>query len=173
VDDAELLESFVALFEPLEEPIYSETVLPASQQATGIAKLEPMYSRLPAKFPDLYEKLILSHRWQRSDIHDSYCLLANPHGSDLDGLAQEIFRDENLSTDLLSNGFIQFGFQSAYRYDPICFRTNGLSQADYPIVHLDHEEILCNGRIKVIETVADSFREFVEQQISKAPEQRR
>ncbi len=108
VDDAELLESFVALFEPLEEPIYSETVLPASQQATGIAKLEPLYSRLPAKFPDLYEKLILSYRWQRSDIHDNYCLLANPHGSDLDGLAQEIFRDENLSTDLLSNVFIRF-----------------------------------------------------------------
>lgn len=168
MNDADLLSAFVALFNPLEEQIYPDPVLPAGEQSTDSFATERLYACLPAKFPQLYEKLVLSYRWQRSDISDGYRLLANPPGSDLSGLRQEIFRDSGLSNELLPNGFIQFGFASAYDYDPICFLTKRQSQTDYPIVQLDHEEILCNRRIQIIETVADSFREFVQNQIAQA-----
>jgi hypothetical protein len=167
MNDADLLDAFVALFAPLEELIYPDPVFPVSKKPTDVAAIKPLYACLPAKFPYLYERLVLSYRWQRSDIRDGYRLLANPHGSDLSGLMHDIFRDKGLSDALLPNGFIQFGFQSAYEYDPICFLTDCRSQPDYPIVRIDHEEILCNCRIKVIAIIADSFREFVQKHVTQ------
>lgn len=162
-NDSDLLDAFVAQFTPLEELIYPEPVVHAGKQMTNDTALEPLYTCMPAKFPRLYERLVLSYRWQTSDIGDAFRILANPPGSDLSGLKQEIFRDKGLSDQLLPNGFVQFGFQSAYEYDPICFATKCRSQSDYPIVRIDHEEILCNHRIKIIATIANSFREFVRQ----------
>jgi hypothetical protein len=166
MNDADLLDKFVALFEPLEEFIEPDVIIPAGRQATDISATEALYALLPAKFPKLYEKLILSYRWQSSTIGDGYRLLTNPIGIDLSGLTATIFRDKGLSDELLPNGFIQFGFVNSYNYDPICFQTNCKSARDYPIVQVDHEEILCNWRIRVTEQIAPSFRKFVENQIA-------
>lgn len=97
-----------------------------------------------------------------------YRLLANPHGSDFSGLAADIFRDKAMSVDLLAHGYIQLGFLSDCSYDPICFQTKSRASSKFPIVHLDHEKILCYSRIKVINTIAPSFRAFVLDQVSKA-----
>lgn len=37
-----------------------------------------------------------------------------------------------------------------------------------PVVKIDHEEILCNNRIKVVGELAKGFRELVQQTIEKA-----
>jgi len=158
MSDAELLAAFVALFEPL----YDEEAPAACKQTTDISALERLYRRLPAKFPQLYEQLVLSYRWQKSDVREGFLLLPNPHGGDLTGLADAIFRDKGMYSEMLPSGFIQFGCRAAYDYDPICFHTGNCTSLDYPIVVLDHEEILCNWRIKIVDTIASSFREFVE-----------
>jgi hypothetical protein len=54
-------------------------------------------------------------------------------------------------------------------YDPVCFdireRTKG---KDYPIVKIDHEEILCNNRVKVVAELAPSFEKLMLQTIDRA-----
>ena len=160
--DADLLASFFALFEPLSEFMDPDDAPRCCKQTTNFANLEPLYERLPARFPRLYEKLVLSYRWEVSTIRQGYRVLANPPGHDFSGLIEQIYRDQGLADELLPNGLIQF---ASCEYDPICFHTESRSSRDSPIVRVDHEQILCNYRIKIVETVASSFRDFVQKLI--------
>lgn len=47
--------------------------------------LDPLYAKLPARFPSLYEELILSYRWDEVFL-PNFTLIANPPGEDLSGL---------------------------------------------------------------------------------------
>jgi hypothetical protein len=132
------------------------TPLPAGREA-----LSALVPRLPARFPPLYELLVISYRWPETAL-GPVSLLANPPGPDLSGLAEEIFRDRILSQALLTAGYIQLGRPETGDYDPICFDT-GRQRADRdaPIVRLDRAEILRNGGIQVVEEIAPSFRQLV------------
>src|SRR5208337_3873761 len=104
---------------------------------------------------------ILGYRWQQAEV-GPYCLLANPPGPNLTGLLHEIRRDPNLSRICLAEGFNQFAKGPDYSYDPICF--DGRKETDpasFPIVILDHEEILCNSRIRIRSELADNFEAFI------------
>jgi hypothetical protein len=140
--------------------------------------LDQLYSILPSKFPPLYERLVLTHRWYRSeldvfDIFDGWSnpttfdILGNPPGFGLEGLQMELFRDHGFSETCLPNGFIQFGLGPDAHYDPICFDTSRKSaKQDYAIVQLDHEAILCKYKIRIIQTIAPSFENLVHAVIS-------
>lgn len=54
--------------------------------------LEPLYGKLPGRFPPLYERLVLTYRWADVDL-GRYTLLANPPGPDLSRLLIGISRD--------------------------------------------------------------------------------
>lgn len=131
--------------------------------------LSGLYQRLPAKFPPLYEQLVLSYRWPEVDL-DLVTLLANPAGPDLSGLLREIFRDPGLVDVLLPNGLLPFAKAGGGNYDPVCFdmRARG-KQGDAPVVRIDHEEILCNRRVRVTGQVAPTFRGLVEAIIGVRP----
>jgi hypothetical protein len=70
--------------------------------------LEPIYEKLPARFPPLYELLVLTYRWAEVDL-EAYRLLANPPGPDLSGLFAKMMCDPGLWNALIPAGFIQFG----------------------------------------------------------------
>lgn len=54
-------------------------------------------------------------------------------------------------------------------YDPVCFDVKTRNKnGDCRIVKIDHEEILCNNRIKVIAELAPSFYQLVLQTIERA-----
>ena len=130
--------------------------------------LSGLYQRLPARFPPLYEQLVLSYRWAEVDL-DLVTLLANPLGMDLSGLSEAIFRDPGLAEVLLPNGLLQFGKGGGGHYDPICFDIGARrKQGDTPVVRIDHEEILCNHRIKVTRLIAPTFRALMEAIIARA-----
>jgi hypothetical protein len=135
---------------------------------TEHAALEAIYSKLPARFPPLYERLILSYRWAQIDV-GTFRLLPNPPGEDLGGLLAEIERDATLHKNLLPAGYIQFGRGPDVDYDPVCFDTHSrTSNRDYRIVKIDHEQILCYDRVKVVAQLAPSFRHLIEQTIERA-----
>jgi hypothetical protein len=115
----------------------------------------------------LYEQLVLSPRWAEVDLK-SYRLLANP--PDLAGLLNQISRDPAFWASLLSAGYIQFGRGPDIDYDPVCFDVNSRKKnnRECRIVKIDHEEILCNNRIKVVGELASSFEELVDDTISQA-----
>ena len=80
-------------------------------------------------------------------------------GDDSDGdLRVAIFKDGIIADATLTAGYIQFARPVTGSYDPICFAANrSAKNREFPIVRLDHEEILNRGRIRVSEKIADSF----------------
>jgi len=138
------------------------------QVATDRSCLDNVYAKLPARFPPLYEQLILSYRWAEVDLR-TFTLLANPPGDSLELFVEQIYRDKHLTKILESNGYVRFAKGPDMDYDPICFdlqqrRQNG----DFRIVKLDHEEILCNSRIREVAELASSFRDLVLKTIEAA-----
>ncbi|MFZ3330571.1 MAG: hypothetical protein WA197_08075 [Candidatus Acidiferrales bacterium] len=131
------------------------------------ALLEPIYSKLPARFPPLFEQFVLSYRWAEVDL--KLCrLLPNPPGMSLDGLLKEMSRDPAIWSALLPAGYIQFGKGPDMDYDPVCFDIgSGNRNRDYKIVKIDHEEILCDYRVKIVSQLAPSFESFVLQTIEQ------
>jgi len=190
-DHAELARKFVESFEVLGENLnFFEHLEPvAAQLASGptdsygqkrwkplavqteSAELGPLYGKLPARFPPLYEDLVLSYRWADVDL-GNLTLLANPPGSGLGGLLRRISGDTGLWETLIPNGYIPFGKGADYDYDPVCFDIKTRTNRDYRVVKIDHEEILCNYRIEVVAELAPSFRALVLQTIERAEARR-
>jgi hypothetical protein len=186
--DPDLLEQFVATFEKFDEMTSTSRELHPVEWELRVGKpdeygwfkwrparistdpkmLEPLYGKLPARFPPLYEQLILSYRWAEVDLQ-SFRLLANPPGANLDGLLAEIEKDKGLTERLIPAGYIKFGKGPDMDYDPICFDIKSRTKRkDYRIVKIDHEEILCNYRVKVVAELAPSFEQLVRQTIERA-----
>jgi len=186
--NAELLEEFVATFAKLDEmAVRARESDPAAWELrngetdeygwsrwrpaktlSDRAQLDPVYAKLPARFPPLYEELVLSYRWATVDLQ-LFRLLANPPGPDLNRLLAEISRDPAIWQGLIPAGYIQFGRGPDMDYDPVCFDIKSRSKnGDYRIVKIDHEEILCNYRVKVVGEIAPSFYELVRQTIELA-----
>jgi hypothetical protein len=184
-----LAERFVASFEELDEMSANEVLDPVAWQlATGEFDrydckrwrpirmntsrdaLEPIYAKLSARFPPLYEQLVLSYRWAEVDLQ-SYRLLANPAGPDLSGLLEEMSKDSAIWNNLRTAGYAQFGKGPDIDYDPVCFDfSRRKKNRDCRIVKIDHEEILCHDRVKVIAELAPSFEQLVLQTIYTARE---
>jgi hypothetical protein len=135
---------------------------------TDRSALETVYAKLPARFPPLYEELMLNYRWLEVDLQ-LYRLHANPAGSGLLGLLDRILKDKFLSSFLLKNGFIPFAKGPDMDYDPVCFDLKRRKKnKELAIVKLDHEEILCNERIKIVGELAPSFEQLVLDTIQRA-----
>ena len=83
----DLLERFVHTFPKLDSMSESKELSPTAwelrttepddcgwiewrpiKQVSNVSHLEPLYSKLPARFPPLYEELILSYRWAEVDL---------------------------------------------------------------------------------------------------------
>ncbi len=134
---------------------------------TSREALDALCEKLPHRLPPLYEQMILSWRWTALNL-GRFQLLANPLGADLDDLYDEITRDKTLAETLLPQGYVQFGKHE--NYDPICFDTrHRRSNADCPVVQIDHEQILCNNRIKRIEELAPTFAELIKTIVGRPP----
>ena len=137
-------------------------------QTTDPLNLDPLYGKLPARFPPLYELLVLSYRWAEIDLV-SYRLLGNPLGPDLSGLLNEMSKDKFLFSFLLKNGYIPFGKGPDIDYDPVCFDLRARKKnGEFTVVKIDHEEILCNERIKVVVELAPTFDQLVKTTIELA-----
>src|ERR1700680_1165812 len=111
-----LIERFIASFNKLDEM----ADFTALKVPTDSSQLEPLLAKLPARFPPLFQDLILSYRWAEVDL-GSFRLLPNPPGPDLSGLLTEMTRDPAFWESLPSAGYIQFGRGPDIDYDPVCF----------------------------------------------------
>ncbi len=188
MDEEELLEKYVATFSRLDDMVVDIASFPAAATLvvdddlsdfkywkplkikTPPKQLEEIYAKLPTRFPKLFESLVLSYRWAEIDL-GTYTLLANLPGAHLNGLFEQISKDSGLWEALVPAGFLQFGKGPDLDYDPVCFDIQTRKQGgDCRIVKIDHEEILCNNRIKVVAELAPSFYHLVLQTIKLADE---
>jgi hypothetical protein len=62
-NEARLLENFVGKFRSLDE-VTDRTEPIVIKQVTNASELDRVYSVLPARFPQLYEELLLNYRWR-------------------------------------------------------------------------------------------------------------
>lgn len=68
-----------------------------------------------------------------------------------------------MSDALLPAGFFQFGRPDTGSFDAVCFDMNAPCQnREYRIVLADHEEILCNNRVRIRCEISPSFRKLLE-----------
>jgi hypothetical protein len=187
MNDEELLERFVATFPKFDDIVADEFSPPAALQLvvedtglydvklwkpvrveTPLSQLDEVYAELPAHFPRLFEHMVCSYRWAEVDL-GIYRLLANPPGDDFNGLFQQMTNDPFLWDALLPAGYIPFGKGPELDYDPVCFDIKTRKQGDdCRIVKIDHEEILCNNRVKVVAELAPSFYQLILQTIELA-----
>lgn len=130
--------------------------------------MESIYSRLPVKFPPLFECLLLTFRWADVSL-DRYTLMANPPGADLEGFFQGISKDPGLWEALIPAGYLRFGKGPDMDYDPVCFDMNSRKKTrEMRVVKIDHEEIFCYSRVKVVAELAPSFEALILQTIESA-----
>ncbi len=133
--------------------------------STRVDWLEPLEARLPARFPRSFRSLISRYEYPPFDFGPIY-LFGNTAECVEHELREELWKDKFLSETLLRHGFIQFGRPATRSYDPICFEAGEKTGSqEWEIVRLDHEEILCNSRIRITERVARSFFHFVSSQL--------
>ena len=136
--------------------------------STDRSHLQELYKSVPAPLPPLYEALVLTYRWAEVDLR-SHRLLANPPGADLSGLVMQMRRDKAIWDQLIPHGYVQFAKGPDLNYDPVCFDLNHrLRDNDCRIVRLDHEQILCNDRIKELCEIAPSLRQLMQRTIEEA-----
>jgi hypothetical protein len=180
----ELIERYIECFSKLDDMSVSAVNDPVASQLvsgepgkygeaywrprsveTPLAALDPIYAQLPARFPPLFERLVLSYRWAEVGL-GFYTLMANPPGPTLDGL---LMRDGHLTESLIPAGYIQFAKGPDVDYDPVCFDLSARKKnREFGIVKIDHEEILCNHRIKVVADLAPSFEQLVRNTLDSA-----
>ena len=80
-----------------------------------------------------------------------------------------MLKNKFLSTFLLKNGYIPFGKGPDIDYDPVCFDLKSRKKnREFSIIKLDHEEILCNERLKVVAELAPTFEQLVVNTINAA-----
>lgn len=188
---SDLIQQFVSSFEKLDEmKAYKETNPIAWELCTGEpddlgrvawrplksttdpACLRAIYEKIPARFPPLFEALVLSFRWAEVDL-DVVRLLPNPPATDLNGLLREMSRDPALWKALIPAGYVQFGRGPDMDYDPVCFDIRSRTKRkDYRVVKIDHEEILCNNRVKVVAELAPSFEKLAQRIIDLADQEK-
>src|SRR5437660_6687990 len=153
--DAELLEQFVECFDKFDDG----EVVP---RHTDLSLLAPVYAKLPARFPPLFEQLLANYRWPEVHLR-RLRLLPNPSSPGFEAFARGLFQDQGLVGVLLAHGFIQFGRAvDGAIYDPICFDSQRRRHGgDCPVVRLNHESPLLNSRIKLVTELASTFRDLV------------
>lgn len=138
------------------------------ERSSRIDWVQELEGRLPAPYPPSFRSLIARYEYPAFSL-GPIMLFGNSAEFVNYGLREEIWRDKYLSEMLCSHGFLQFGRPSTGSYDPICFEAGGSTGSrEYGIVTVDHEEILCNSRIRVTDRIADSFFRFVEAQLTES-----
>jgi hypothetical protein len=126
------------------------------------AWIEVLESKLPSRLPTSFRSLVTRYAFASFDI-GPLRVFGNTGLDEEDDLNVAIFRDPTMAPALLKNGYIQFARPDTGSYDPICFDARkSAANREFAIVRLDHEQILCNDRIKVVEKVADSFFRFAQ-----------
>ena len=122
--------------------------------------VEDLEAKLTKRFPVSFRSLITRYAFQPFEA-GGISFFANTGGDSDEELVVAMFKDRFITEVTMKAGYLQFARPEDGSYDPICFdASRKVSNREFPIVRLDHEEILCRDRIAVSEGIADSFYRF-------------
>jgi hypothetical protein len=162
------LDPITAQFATGESASFARSYWKPRQIQTDASALEQLYAKLPSRFPPLFERLLLTYRWAEVDLQN-YRLLPNPLGADLGAFLAGMSGDHGLWESLMPAGYMQFGRCADIDYDPVCFDIGSRKKSrEMRVVKIDHEEILCNYKVKVVAELSPSFEALVQNTIALA-----
>jgi hypothetical protein len=125
--------------------------------APWITELE---QKLPRRLPASFRSLVTRYAFPPLQVGE-LSLFGNQGTVDVEEMSIAIFQDPIIAAGTLRAGYIQFARPATGSYDPICFDArHTASNREFPIVRLDHEELLCHDRIHVSGKLAASFYRF-------------
>lgn len=123
------------------------------KKANDITWVDELEAKLPCRFPPSFRSLITRYTFAAFEV-GSIRIFANTGERLYDEMGIAIFRDKHLFPTLYKNGYIEFAKPNdGANYDPVCFDTNRRTHSrEYPIVTLDHEAMLCDGKPERVNT---------------------
>lgn len=172
-----VIDAFVdRLNAPTREPLWEDEVPPflriGSPDSYGffnwkilrydkINWIDGIIARLPRKLPPSFLSFISRYAFPSFEAGPITFFANTGYNIDWE-MYHKMFDDEFLCKPLFKNGYIHFACPWEGNYDPICFDAKTGRDNEYPIVQLDHEEILRHSKIMVVKEIAPSFLHFAQ-----------
>ncbi len=123
--------------------------------------IDELETKLGKRYPPSFHSLLTRYQFAPFEI-GGIEFFANTGSDDIDEMSVAIFRDPIISQTTQAQGFVQFARPADGSYDPICFDTSAQAHnREYPIVQIDHEQILSFDRVGTPGVKAASFYQFV------------
>src|SRR3954471_11977143 len=111
------------------------------------------------KLPNLFQSLVKRYCFLGFKFGPLALFDNTGDGRRSNEFSRRVLADDGLLEVLRPNGLLHFAEPHYGSYDPVCFDTKRRGGAgDCPIVQVDHEQILCNHRLKIVAELAPSFR---------------
>lgn len=135
------------------------------RRCSDSSRLTVLEEKLAKRLPQSFEVLLSNYEFPLFDV-----VGISLFGWDSDSNAyieEATAKKGSLSEVLLPKGYVQIGRPDTGSFDAVCFDLNQKSQnREYRIVEIDHEEILCNWRVRVSRELWSSFVKLMETAIS-------
>lgn len=128
-----------------------------SEDASWLPALE---RRLPFRIPPTFRSLIARYTFPLfvAGPLTFYAVGLPEPDSNREEFRSAIFADRIMSPFLLKQGLLPFARPADWSYDPVGFDyRNSNRKLEPAVVRIDHEEILCNDRLRVVEQLATGF----------------
>ena len=125
------------------------------------SRLQDLEAKIPKRLPPSFETFLSRYSFPPFDASGISFFGWGPTSKEFCGLTSP--HKDPLSELLGPAGYFQIGRPDTGSFDAICFDMNGEKQnREYRIVLADHEEIVCNSRIKIRAELWPSFRKLLE-----------
>jgi hypothetical protein len=156
-----LIESFATKLKVLGVPLREED---------NRARLNLFEGKLPKRLPQSFASFLSRHSFPAFDVGR---ISLFGWDSDSNAYTEEASAAKgSLSELLLPAGYVQIGRPNTGDFDAVCFDLNENSQnREFRIVRIDHEDILCNWRVRVSGELWPSFITLVDSVLSAAKPQ--
>jgi len=133
----------------------------SAAEASWLPELE---GRLPFPLPPTLRSLISRYLFPSFEAGPLTLYSVGCESDPLMEFRSAILGDRFMSPFLLKNGLLPFARPADGSYDPVCFDLRGSRRKNEPaLVRIDHEEILCNERLHVVESLAPGFDVLLEE----------
>lgn len=128
-----------------------------STDADWLAEVE---HRLPFSLPPAFRSLLARYLFPSFAAGPLTFYSVGVRSPDSHGMEFRvaIFADRYMCPFLFKNGLLPFARPADVSYDPVCFDFRSSHRKSEPaVVRIDHEEILCNDRLRVREVISPAF----------------
>jgi hypothetical protein len=129
------------------------------------ARLDLLEEKLPVRLPQSFGTFLSRYSFAPFDVSG---ISLFGWESDSNSYSEEASATKgSLSELLIPAGYVQIGRPDAGDFDAICFDLNQKNQnRECRIVRINHEEILCNWRVRVSGEIWPSFIKLVDAVLS-------